>query len=62
MRSILLLALLAIPFLPAAEADGPPCVYGSDDACLYSCLYGYTRDCVVYNPCDPRRCRLTDLP
>ena len=58
-----LLAATAITFVPAASA-APPCWYAPVDEklnCLRQevkeiCVYGYSPDCLVYNPCNPTYC------
>ena len=57
------LAITALAFVPMANA-APPCAndsLGQKVDCLQDevggrCVYGYSRDCIVYNPCNPTYC------
>lgn len=50
--TLVLLALTAAPaLLPAADDLAP---VGSAQAA--KCIYGYTPDCIIYNPCNPAYC------
>jgi hypothetical protein len=46
------LLLTAAPLLAPTASACDPNVPGT---CV-KCVYGYTSDCIVRNPCDPRSC------
>ena len=53
------LATLAPTAIAGPACVGPP--VGDEVACVKDlakgqCIYGYTRDCIVYNPCNPTYC------
>ena len=64
LTSLLLAAFLVgtttLALAPTAQA-APPCWYAADKVdCVQDqtdvCVYGYTRDCIIYNPCNPVNC------
>lgn len=68
MRTLVLLATVllatsALVLLPGAAA-APPCVPDPieekvdcvQDLVTGRCVYGYSRECIVYNPCNPTYC------